>query len=408
MVRPVEAAVAPRLSGHACAWAVLLWPLLSVCIGGTAAAEQVSLRQIGFADIQEWTQDRHIAALEAFARTCPRLSKNSKPVRIAGRPVASRTMKQVCRAAVRLGGTQDNQAARQFFESHFDPVAVIADGSAQGLFTGYFEPEYDGSLQPSGKYRVPLYKRPAELVRFHGGSGTGPAYGRKVGGKARPYFSRREIESGALRGRGLELVYLSSPVDAFFIHVQGSGRVRLPDGGVIRVGFAAKSGHPYTAVGKVLIDMGVLRREDVSMQSIRAWLEANPDKAQAVIWRNQSFIFFRRLAGGDPDLGPPGAAGVSLTPGRSLAVDPRHYSYGVPLWLETTLPIDDSGETVPYRRLMVAQDTGSAIKGAIRGDVFVGTGSDAGAVAGRMKQKGRLVALVPRKRRASVRQSGGR
>ena len=169
----------------------------------------------------------------------------------------------------------------------------------------------------------------------------------------------------------------------------------------MRVGFAAKSGHAYTAIGKVLIDMGAIRREQVSMQSIRAWLEANPSRIRDVLWRNRSFIFFRQLGGSDPNLGPPGAAGVGLTPGRSLAVDPRHYSYGVPLWLETTLPIDDSGETVPYRRLMIAQDTGSAIKGAIRGDVFVGTGRDAGAVAGRMKQTGRLIALMPRDRRAS-------
>ena len=401
MAVPVHAAAAPRVDGRALAAAVLVGSVLSAA--APAAAEQVSLRQLRFADIKEWRQDRHVAALETFARTCPRLSKSKKSFRVAGRTVPSGTMKRICRAAVRLGNTAGDQAARDFFERHFEPVSVIADGSPQGLFTGYFEPEYDGSLQPSGRFRIPLYKRPSDLVRFHGGSGAGPAYGRKVGGRAQPYLARREIERGGLRGRGLELVYLANAVDAFFIHVQGSGRVRLPDGGVIRVGFAAKSGHPYTAIGKVLIDMGAIRRDEVSMQTIRAWLEANPDRAQSVMWRNQSFIFFRRLAGGDPSLGPPGAAGVGLTPGRSLAVDPKFYSYGVPLWLETTLPIDDSGETVPYHRLLIAQDTGSAIKGAIRGDVFVGTGPDAGAVAGRMKQRGRLVVLMPRDRRASIR-----
>ena len=396
---PVHAAASPRVGGRFLALLAFVCTLLPTAV--PAVAEQVSLRQIRFADIPEWHEDRHIAALETFARTCPRLTKSRKPLRIAGKSISPGAMKRVCRAAVRLGNTADDNSARDFFERYFEPVSVVVNGSPKGLFTGYFEPEYDGSLTPSARFKVPLYRRPPDLVRFHGGSGSGPAYGRKVGGRAQPYLDRREIERGGLRGRGLELVYLASPVDAFFIHVQGSGRVRLPGGGVMRVGFAAKSGHPYTAVGKVLIDMGAIRREDVSMQTIRAWLEANPGKVRDVLWRNRSFIFFRRLGGADPSLGPPGAAGVGLTPGRSLAVDPRHYSYGVPLWLETTLPIDDSGETVPYRRLMIAQDTGSAIKGAIRGDVFVGTGADAGAVAGRMKQTGRLIALMPRDRRAS-------
>lgn len=394
----VHAAASPRVGGRVLSSLAFLCALVPAA---PALADQVSLRQVRFADIIEWREDRHVAALETFSRTCSRLTKSRKSVRIAGKSISSGVMKRICRAAVQLGSAVDDRTAREFFERHFAPVSVVVRGSPNGLFTGYFEPEYDGSLNPTPRFQVPLYRRPPDLVRFHGGTGSGPAYGRKVGGRAQPYLDRREIESGGLRGRGLELVYLESPVDAFFIHVQGSGRIRLPGGGVMRVGFAAKSGHPYTAIGKVLIDMGAIRREQVSMQSIRAWLEANPGRVRDVLWRNRSFIFFRRLGGGDPNLGPPGAAGVGLTPGRSLAVDPRHYSYGVPLWLETTLPIDDNGETVPYRRLMIAQDTGSAIKGAIRGDVFVGTGSDAGAVAGRMKQAGRLIALMPRDRRAS-------
>ena len=265
-------------------------------------------------------------------------------------------------------------AARRFFEQNFAPHKVSKAGD-EGLFTGYFEPQYAGSRTRTLVYHVPLYRKPDDFRQ--------------------PYLDRRQIERGALDGRGLELVFLSSLVDAFFIHVQGSARISLPDGNVMRVGFAAKSGHPYTAIGRVLIDRGALRREDVTMQTIRAWLERNPAEAQDVMWRNRSFIFFREAPAFDRELGPLGAQSVNLEALRSIAVDKSLYSYGLPMWLDTTLPLGDDGATEPLRRLMVAQDTGSAIKGAIRADIFVGSGDAAGDVAGRMKQKGSLVVLLP-------------
>lgn len=223
-------------------------------------------------------------------------------------------------------------------------------------------------------------------------------YASMASGTPKPFFTRREIDNGALAGRGLELVYLESPIDAFFAHVQGSARIRLAEGGVMRVGFAAKNGHPYTAIGKVLVDAGEIALKDVSMQTIRAWLSANPDRADQVMWQNDSYIFFREVTEVDEDLGPVGAAQVPLTPGRSLAVDKAIHAYGLPVWVETTAPSGPNGAREPFRRLMVTQDTGSAIIGAVRGDVFWGSGDRAGEIAGLMKDPGRMYVLVPSSR----------
>ncbi|HEX6977888.1 MAG TPA: MltA domain-containing protein, partial [Alphaproteobacteria bacterium] len=201
--------------------------------------------------------------------------------------------------------------------------------------------------------------------------------------------SFQEIDEGALEGRNLELVWVADPIDAFFLHIQGSGRVRLADGSTIRVGYAAQNGHPYLAIGRPLIDRGAIPKDKVSMQSIRAWLAANPDEAERIMWLNASYVFFRELEGE----GPLGAQGVPLTPGRSLAVDRRHIPLGAPIWLDTTLPTEG---TPPFRRLMVAQDTGGAIRGPLRGDVFWGHGSDAAERAGRMRSTGRMWILLPR------------
>ena len=215
-----------------------------------------------------------------------------------------------------------------------------------------------------------------------------------VDGRLQPFPSRAEIAAGALAGRGLEMVWVDDPIDAFFLHVQGSGQIVLEDGEIARVGYAAQNGHPYFAIGRELIARGALTRERVSLQSIRAWLEAHPDAAAEVMNRNPSYVFFRRIAGD----GPRGAFQVPLTARASLAVDRRHIPLGVPVWLETALPRADgvAGEAMSWRRLLVAQDTGGAIRGIVRGDVFFGAGARAAALAGRMKSSGRYYILLPR------------
>ena len=345
--------------------------LLSIMIFDKAGA--ATLEPVQFSRIAGWQDDDHAAALGTFARSCARMVKAKRGVKALGRKASARTVVAVCKRALKLNGTADRQIARRFFEQNFAPFQV-RDGADKGLFTGYFEPQYAGSMTRTLTYHVPLYRKPSDFRQ--------------------PYFNRRQIEQGALDGRGLELVFLASLVDAFFIHVQGSARISLPDGNVVRVGFAAKSGHPYTAIGRTLIERGALRREDVTMQSIRAWLEQHPAEAQEVMWQNESFIFFRKAPSFDPDLGPVGAQNVNLDALRSLAVDRSLYSYGLPMWLDTTLPLG-GGEKRPIRRLMTAQDTGTAIKGAIRADVFVGSGDAAGEIAGRMKQNGGLIVLLP-------------
>ena len=265
------------------------------------------------------------------------------------------------------------------------------------MFTGYFEPEAEGSLTRGGDYVVPLYNKPADLVGFDAATEKriGVRYGRRMGGSAKPYWTRREIEEGQLKGRGLELVWLKRWEDAFFIHIQGSGRTRLPGGQVHRVGFAGKTGLPYTPIGRVLVERGEIARDKVSMQTILAWLSAHPDQARDLMWQNKSFVFFRTVDIARPELGPPGAQHVQLTPERSLAVDRSLYAFGTPIWLDASAPAGPNGSAVTLRRLMVAQDTGSAIKGQVRGDVFWGAGDRAAEIAGLMQSPGRMIILVP-------------
>lgn len=303
-------------------------------------------------------------------------------------------------AAATAAATPD--AARAFFAAAFVPYRVTDRGDADGLFTGYYEPLLRGARAPDARYRHPLLGRPADLVSVDLGQFDPELEGRRVagrvaGGRLVPYPDRAAIERGALAGRGLELLWVDDPVDRFFLEIQGSGQVRLPDGGTVRVGYADQNGHPYRAIGKDLIASGAIAKEQVSMQAIRAWLETHPDEAPAVMARNPSYVFFREL----PDLagasGPLGAQGVPLTPGRSLAVDRKFLPLGAPVWLDATAPYPE-GER-PLRRLLVAQDTGGAIRGPVRGDVFWGAGPEAERLAGRMKSPGRLFVLLPRELR---------
>lgn len=298
--------------------------------------------RLSFSDLKGWADDDHQAALDVYSRTRGQLPPEW-PLLTKG-------------------------DARRFFETNFFPV-LIEDGQPM-LFTGYFEPEMGASPAQTETHRFPAFSVPPDLARES------------------PYLTRREIEGGALAGQGLELAWFADPVDLFFLQVQGSGRLRFPDGSLVRLGFAAKNGHPYTSVGKVLVARGVASAEDVSPELIRTWVAAHGTEGRALLWQNESYVFFRRLDDVPATDGPLGAMGVSVTAGRSLAVDPEANPLGAPVWIEKT------GAT-PMHRLMVAQDTGSAIKGAQRADIFFGTGVAAGKQAGKVKDGGRMVTLLP-------------
>jgi membrane-bound lytic murein transglycosylase A len=302
-----------------------------------------------------------------------------------------------CDAAARLSSGAA-AGARKALEEHLRPVAVANHEEPQGLFTGYYEASLRGSRRRHGRYDVPLYLRPPELVavdlgRFREALRGQRIAGRVHGGELVPFAGRAEIDAGVLAGRGLELLWADDPVDVFFLEIQGSGRVELDTGEVLRVGYAAQNGHPYFAIGRALVERGALTSEEVSMQAIRRWLGENPAEAREVMQLNASYVFFHELS----QSGPVGAQGVVLTPGRSLAVDPLFVPMGVPLWLDATAPEAwVAGGERALRRLVVAQDTGGAIRGPVRGDVFWGHGEEAAEVAGRMRHSGRYWMLLPR------------
>lgn len=313
----------------------------------------------------------------------------------------------MCAAAARFvveNSPEGDEKARRFFKRWFSVLHASNNEKSQGLFTGYFEASLTGSRTPHPDYPTPLYRVPdnhvtVDLAQFAPSLGRRRVVGRVENGALKPYFDRAAINAGALVGQ--ELLWVSDPIDAFILHVQGSGRVSLPDGDVARVGFAGQNGHKYQSIGRALIQRGDLKRGQASWPDIRAWIDANPDKAPALLAVNKRYIFFKERAkstsGGTADDaavddGPIGAQGVALTPRRSLAVDRRFIPLGVPIWLDTTWPSSDK----PIQRLMVAQDTGGAIKGPVRGDFFWGHGDAALAQAGKMKSRGQYFILIPR------------
>ena len=352
------------------------------------------LQAVSFEQLAGWHDDDHAASLAAWNLSCAEITQYGRSFKRKPRfGGARKDWLALCSAAQKLGSKPDRDTARKFFEANFVPVQVSDPASPAGLFTGYFEPEVAGSRQRAKGYDVPLYAKPRDLVAFDAAQrkATGLRYGRIVGGKPRPYLTRKQIETGAYAGKGLELAWLKSWADAFFMQIQGSGRIRLPDGGTMRLGYAAKSGLAYTAVGAVLVRRGDIPRAEISMQSIRKWMADNPTRARELMWHNESYVFFRELNLKDPHLGPLGAQQVQLTPLRSLAVDRRYWTLGTPLWLQTSLP-----EGTKFNHLMIAQDTGSAIKNPIRGDIFFGAGNKAAELAGHMQSPGKLFALLPK------------
>jgi membrane-bound lytic murein transglycosylase A len=352
-----------------------------------------------FADLPGWHDDPVAQAIPALQLSCRRLASlpGSEPL---GQDGTAGDWRSACAAAARLPAG-DDRAARAFFETYFRPFAAADGTQRSGLFTGYYEALLQGSRKRSARYHVPLYGRPPELVTVDLGKFRQDWHGKRIagrvdGGALVPLPDRAAIEQGALARRGLELVWVDSPVDAFFLEIQGSGRIRLAEGGEMRVGYAADNGRAYTAIGRELVRRGVYKPEEVSMQSIRRWLDSHPGEAEGLMDTNASYVFFAEVKGQGPPGGPFGAEGVPLTPGRSLAVDRQHWPLGVPLWLDATAPAPrETQPDRPLRRLLIAQDTGGAIRGPIRGDVFWGAGPEPESIAGRMKSPGRLWVLLP-------------
>jgi len=345
-----------------------------------AKAEFIPAR---FADLPGWERDDLRAAWPAFMLSCSKLANGAdwkEPCAIA------KTVDANSQAAIRL-----------FFESFFDPHQVVApDGSNSGLITGYYEPLLRGSRKKGGPYQTPLYKVPDDMVIIDIGSVYPELANKRVRGRLKgkrvvPYPAREEISRSGLPGN--ELIWVDDAVEAFFLEVQGSGRVQLPDGETVRVAYADQNGRPYQSIGKWLVQKGELTTEQATAQGIKAWIDGHPTRQQELFNANPSYVFFKEEKLPDPKVGPKGTLNVPLTPQRSVAIDRSQLPLGAPVYLNTTLPGDDE---LPLQRLMLAQDTGGAIKGAIRLDLFFGFGSEAADFAGRMKQRGNIWVLLPK------------
>jgi membrane-bound lytic murein transglycosylase A len=353
---------------------------------------------VAWADIAGWSGDDHLAAYKAFRLSCrPIAAQRSLP---ADPKALGISLRDPCRAA-RASDISDGAKARAFFEERFLPLRISRLGEGDGFVTGYYEPVIDGSRTQTDVYTVPVYRRPSNLfVRGVKQSAVGlPNKGevfRKIGRrKLVPYYDRAEIEDGAIAGRGLEICWLKDQTDLLFTQIQGSARVQLEDGSTLRINYDAHNGYPYTPVGRILIDRGIIPKEQISMQRIREWMEQNPDGAKELRRQNRSYVFFREVQLSDKDEAV-GAQGVPLTPGRSIAVDKALHVYGTPFFIEGELPIESERSKTPFRRLMVAQDTGSAITGPARADLYFGAGAEAGRVSGRLRHNMRFVMLVPK------------
>jgi membrane-bound lytic murein transglycosylase A len=352
---------------------------------------EVSLSPVGFEALPGWKDDEMGAALSAFARSCEKF-RSLPPERPQKPEALGLTVADWLSVCEWLPPPGDPASARAFFETHFQPFAVESGGEPWGIITGYYEATLNGSLEKGPGYPVPLYNVPDDLISldlsdFGEDLPDRTLVGRVEAQRFLPYHPRAAINEGALEGRGLEVLWLADPVDAFFLSVQGSGVVTLPDGGEQRVGYAGNNGHEFYAIGRALLESGEVPRDQMSMQAIRDWLRANPERARELMERNARYIFFRLLEGE----GPIGAQGVALTPERSLAVDRAYLPLGAPLYLQT----ESAQEDLVFQRLMIAQDTGAAITGGVRGDFFFGKGEPALARAGRMKEKGRYWLLLP-------------
>jgi membrane-bound lytic murein transglycosylase A len=353
---------------------------------------------VAWSDVPGWADDDQLAAYKTFRASCRSIvAQHDAPP--DGRALGA-SLQEPCRAA-RATEITDSDKARAFFEDQFVPLEISRLGQDAGFVTGYYEPVIDGSLTQTDVYNVPVYRRPSNLF-MHGYTQASPELPNKGGvfrriGRRKfvPYYDRGQIEDGILAGRGIELCWLKDPTDLLFAQIEGSARIHLPDGSMLRINYDSYNGYPFTPVGRVLVERGIFSKEEISMQKIRDWMEANPDGAKELRRQNRSYVFFRVVQLPEKEEAI-GAQGIPLTPGRSIAVDKSLHVYGTPFFIAGELPIESERSKTPFHRLMIAQDTGSAIVGPARADLYFGSGHEAGKVAGRLKSNMRFVMLVPK------------
>ncbi|MGQ0674214.1 MAG: murein transglycosylase A [Hyphomicrobium sp.] len=356
---------------------------------------EIKFEPADFAALTGWEHDDHLAAFHTFVRSCGQVLKKAeadgeKSTLAPGLLAACEAGRERARKPIRAG------EAKAFFEAMFTPHRVAHDGD-RGLLTGYYEPVLDGSRTPGGRYTVPIYSRPPELVNLveeaqRGAVGNALTHARKTATGTEAYFTRAEIEDGALAGRGLEFLWLTDPVETFMMHIQGSGRIRLPDGTMIRITYDGKNGHPYTSVGRWMIDNKKFPSANMTLDAMTEWLKADAVRGREAMHQNKSFIFFRELSGKEAESAM-GVMDIPLTEGRSLAVDAGYHDIGTPVWV-TAPTLQHATRKGGFHRLMIAQDVGSAIKGPERGDLYFGSGDDAGKLAGVTKHPGQFFVLL--------------
>ncbi len=373
--------------------------ILSACTGLPQQAEEkqkpLTLKPSSYSALNGWNDDTLENFASAFEKSCARILKRGSDRSFGPDPRWGTTgqWQTVCNSFARLEN-KNAENLRRFFEENFTPYSIAAGADKKGLFTGYYEASLRGSKTRQGPYQIPLRARPKDLVMVNLGEFRDDLKGRRIAGRVlngrlKPYEDHSEIIAGKLpKDQDIPLIWVDDPVDAFFVQIQGSGVVTLDDGSAMRIGYDGQNGHPYYAIGRELIKRRALTKDNVSMQSIRAWLKDNPDQATEVMTTNPSYVFFRAL----DKQGPVGGEGIAITPLRSLAIDHSLMPYGLPLWVEIDPPAQG---TRSLNRLMVAQDTGGAIRGPVRGDVFWGYGKQAEQMAGVMKSEGSYWALLP-------------
>ncbi|MFN0218342.1 MAG: murein transglycosylase A [Hyphomicrobium sp.] len=393
-----------------------------VALKPTLAAPQMSTNAItfeptSFSELPGWDSDNHLAAWKAFLASCrPVLDAIRAGPKAGAAQPPPLALLDACELALRTARDHPQQTragAKSFFESNFKPHSVFHAG-ASGLLTGYYEPLVKGSRVADDVYQTPVYRRPPDLVNVVAESERGATshrftHMRKTASGLAPYLTRAEIEQGALKGQNLELLYFKDPVDVFFMQIQGSARVELPSGEQIRITYDGKNGYPYTSIGRHLIEAQAIKPDDMSLKSLTAWLKADRKRAEPVMWANQSYVFFRELKGAEAS-GPMGALSIQLQVGRSLAVDTAFHALGTPIFVSSpglTHANRGGDAREGFNRLMIAQDVGSAIKGPERGDIYFGSGDQAGRLAGVTKHQGRFFVLLPGEAALAEAASGG-
>jgi membrane-bound lytic murein transglycosylase A len=371
-----------------------LFAALSLSVSLPAAAEPfkmagTELEPVSFSKLDRWNADDHAAAFTVFRKSCDAILKRRGKIR----PFAE-DLQGVCRVAAAIPLPAGKETARKFFEENFRPVRISKLGEQEGFLTGYYEPIVEGSRTRHGEFIYPIYKTPSDL--FSRVKQSVRSLRHRIGRKIAGYFDRGAIDDGALEGRGLEICWLKDPIESFFIHVQGSARVQLEDGKQLRLNFDAHNGYPYVSIGKIMIDRGIATRDQMSMDLIRTYFAESPEDAREIMHQNRSYVFFREISELPGHIEPPGAQGVNLTVLRSIAVDKNLHVYGTPFWIEAELPIESDRSETKFRRLMIAQDTGGAIVGPARADLYFGAGLKAGSQAGRIRNAGLFYILVPK------------